>query len=655
MQIIFSTNMGFCHGVKKAVAKALESGSGSYTLGSLIHNQQMVDKLREKGITKVDSLYGVASGSKVIFRSHGESPTNYAIAQNRNLEVIDVTCDFVKKAQDSGKLLAKEGFEVIIIGDDKHPEVTAIKAWVGNGTKVVRTVQEVEELPSGKKYGVIAQTTCTDDLFATLSKKIEEKAEQVKIINTICSATKQRQQAAIELAKKADTVIVVGSQGSANTTHLAEIAAQYCPKVIFIETKDELDQEMLKGTKVLGITSGASTPDWLVQEIVDKIQGMDMFFNQDGSRKLFLGDIVEGVVVSIRDNIAFVDINHKSEGMLSLQDLSLLPLDDITSLISVDDKINAVIVGIDKDGNAKLSKVKYDALVADEKLKKAQENNEKIEAIVTGVVKGGVSCQVFGINAFIPASHLDLNKVEDLSVFVGKKFLVQIIELDVESQRKKIVLSRREVLKQEKQEHEQSLYAKLKIGEKYSGIVSRLTSFGAFVDLGGVDGLLHVADMAWQKVKNPEDILKLGDKVEVLVQKVDALNKKISLNLRDLQQDPWLVNAEKYQVGQIVQGKVSKIMKFGAFVALDNLVEGLVHVSEISDEHTQNIESVLEIGQEVKVMILAIDKKTKKVSLSIAQAKKEEEKQEFSEFLGDKDEFSNSIGSKFDLTKLFGK
>lgn len=653
MQTFLAKTMGFCSGVKRAVDMAIASGN-AYTLGPLIHNPQVIEKLKEHGVTKVDSLYGIPEGSKVIFRSHGESPTSYAVAQSRNLEVIDATCPNVKKAQDAAKDLTAEGYHTVIVGDPKHAEVVALKAWGGNGTSVVESKEDVEKLAENEKYGVIAQTTCVKEVFEELSKLIEQKASEAKIINTICPAMRKRQEAAEELAQKVDTVVVIGGRSSANTKHLQEISQKYVDNVILIETAEELDADMFAQSKKVGITAGASTPDWIITEVVKKMESLSDVFTGDGLRKLTFGDIVEGIVVSVNKNEAFVDVKYKSEGLLPRTEFALVAPEDLTTVLAKDDKVEVMVLNLDNEGHIMLSKSKADAETAMEKLTAANEANEVVEVIVTGVVKGGVTCDIFGVNGFIPASHIDITRVEDLSVFVRQTLAAQIIELDLQNPRKKkIVLSRRELLNKEKERKEKELYSSIKVGQKYTGTVTRITNFGAFVDIGGVEGLLHVSDMAWQKVKHPSDVLQINDKVEVLCQKVDVENKKISLNLRDLQQDPWLVAIEKFKEGQIIAGKVSKLAQFGAFVALTDIIEGLVHVSEIAEERVDNPETVLQVDQEVKVKILKIDKKAKKLSLSIAEAKLEEEKEEFKEFLCNDSEFSTSIGSKFDLSKLF--
>lgn len=652
MKIIRAKKMGFCSGVKRAVQMALESGSGSYTLGPLIHNPQMIEKLREEGITKADSLYGIPVGSKVVFRSHGEPPTSYNVAQSRNLEIIDATCPFVKKAQEAAKSLSEEGYTVVIIGDPKHPEVESIKLWGGVGTLVIDNEDKANELSEAEKYGIIAQTTCIDEVFEKLQAIIAKKAKDSKVIRTICSSMKERQDATVEIAKKADTVIVIGGRNSANTNHLKEIAENFCKNVFLVETAEELTNDMFEKSRIVGVTAGASTPDWIIEDVIKTIESMDQSFTADGLRRIVFGDLITGTVVKVDKDEVFLDINYKSEGIITKAEFAANPPDDLTTAVKNGDELEVFVLNLGAEGNVMLSKKKADEIAAVDKLKDAYENKQPVEVMITEAVKGGVSCDVFGIRGFIPASHLSLERVDDLSTFVGQKVIADIIELDLEKGRKKVVLSRREMLKKEKAKKEKELYDNIKTGGKYQGVVSRLTNFGAFIDLGGVEGLLHVSEMAWNKIKHPSDVLNVNDKVEVLVQKVEQESKKISLSLRDLLQDPWITEIEKYKEGSVVGGKVTRVAKFGAFVALDEKIEGLVHVSEISEERVENPETVLEPGQKVNVKILKIDKKAKKISLSIIEAKRDAEKAEFAEFINKDSEFSNSIGSKIDMSKL---
>ncbi len=653
MEIVLSKHMGFCQGVERAVKMTLDSGA-TCTLGPLIHNPQMVEKLKEQGIEPLESLDQAEAGRKVVFRSHGEAPQRYEEAKNRALEIVDATCPYVKQAQQAACDLAREGYRVVIIGEARHPEVLSIKAWAGPGAFVAETTEDVAALPDGGRYGIVAQTTSAEETFQKLRGLIAKKAAIIKEVRTICKATTDRQDAAVELAKQVDVMVVVGGKNSANSNHLRDIVSGCCPKTFFIETVKELLPEMFKGVARAGVTAGASTPGWLIEEVVEKMQNMET--GESTMNEVKTGEIITGTVVSVGKDEVFLDIKHKSEAVIPRQEMALVPPEDLSELVKVGDEISALVLNPDQDGSAVLSKMRADSLQAWDKLAKAKEDDRDIDVIVTSAVKGGVTVDAMGVRGFIPASHLDVQRIENLAEFVGKKITAKIIELETEGDKKRVVLSRREVLKAQKAVEEKALYAKVAVGEKYEGTVVRLANFGAFIDIGGVDGLLHVSDMAWHRVKHPSDVLETGDKVQVLVKSVDAENKKISLNMRDLLPDPWLAAIVNIKEGQILEGKVSKILPFGAFVLLpDTNLEGLVHISEIAEERVERPDLVLKQDQLVKVKVLGVEKKTKKISLSIAQAQHDSEKNELKEFMGQNAEFTTSIGSKFDLSKLLDK
>ena len=655
MKIISADVMGFCYGVKRALNLAQESGKGSYVLGELVNNPQVNQSLEELGIQTVAGLHDLKQGATVIFRSHGEPPASYVLAETRALQVIDATCPHVKKAQQTAKQLADEGFAVVVIGDRDHPEVQGLKGWAGSTVKVVGTEADIDDLPVGGRYGILGQTTCASETFTTLSGLIAAKAIEHKIIRTICQATLDRQTAAVELAKTVDIMVVVGGKNSANSRRLKELVQEHCKNTVFLETAAELTPELLKNVETAGITAGASTPDWIIEEVINKMQSMDEAIAQDNTQELSAGDIIEGQIVNIGKEEVFVDIKHKSDGVIPRAETALTPPDDLTEIFKVGEVLSLYVLNPDKEGRAVLSRIRAQGVLALEKLKDALENKDVVDVFVEAAVKGGLTCELFGMRGFIPASHTGLEHIEDLSAFVGQTLPAHVIELDFSGAKKKIILSRREILKQEKQALEKAMYAKIEVGRKYTGVVSRLTEFGAFVDLGGIDGLLHVSEISWQKIKHPSDFLKLNDQIQVIVKKIDTDNKKISLNMRDLTPDPWQAVIAGLKEGQLVEGKVSKLTKFGAFILLADDVEGLVHVSEIADERVESPEAVLKPGQEIKAKILKIDKQNKKISLSLVQAKKEEEKREMREHIGNSSELRTSIGSKFDLSKFFEK
>ncbi|MDR3348449.1 MAG: 4-hydroxy-3-methylbut-2-enyl diphosphate reductase, partial [Acidaminococcales bacterium] len=371
MKVILAETMGFCQGVKRAVAMASDSGAGSYVLGQLTHNPQVNKMLAEKGVRTAGSLYGLREGSKVIFRAHGEPPNSYLVAKSRQLEIVDATCPHVKAAQTAARKLAEEALRVVVIGDPAHPEVAGLKAWAGGEAVVVQNVPDAEKLPEAGTYGVISQTTCTEGLFAELSALVAQKAAEHKIVRTICPATRERQDAAAELARQVDAVVVIGGRGSANTKKIKEIAEKHCKNTILVETAQELSKDMFLNMKIVGVTAGASTPDWIIEEVVKKMENMgEMLEQNDGEKKLSLGagDIVQGRVVSVGKDEVFVDINYKSEGIIPRAEMALNPPDDLALVAAPGDVITVMALDPDKDGAVVLSKIKADAQMALEKL-----------------------------------------------------------------------------------------------------------------------------------------------------------------------------------------------------------------------------------------------------------------------------------------------
>ncbi|MDR2006982.1 MAG: 4-hydroxy-3-methylbut-2-enyl diphosphate reductase, partial [Acidaminococcales bacterium] len=414
MEILLAKTMGFCQGVKRAVGMAAESGAGSYVLGQLTHNPQVNKMVAEKGVQMTRSLYGLREGSRVVFRAHGEPPNSYLVAKSRLLEIVDATCPHVKNAQTAAQKLAKEDLCVIVIGDPLHPEVMSIKAWAGDKAVVVQNAAEVDKLPEEGRYGVISQTTCTDELFDELSALIAQKAAEHKIVRTICPATRERQASAVELAQSSDAVVVVGGRNSANTKKIKEIAEKHCKNTILVETAQELSKDMFLNTKIVGVTAGASTPDWIIEEVVKEMEDMgEMLEQNDDGKKMSLnaGDIVQGKVVGVGKDEVFVDINYKSEGIVPRAEIALNPPEDLNLAVSPGDVITVMTLDPDKDGIVLLSKVKADAQMALEKLNTIYENKETINVFVDAAVKGGVTCELSGLRGFIPASHLGLERV----------------------------------------------------------------------------------------------------------------------------------------------------------------------------------------------------------------------------------------------------
>jgi 4-hydroxy-3-methylbut-2-enyl diphosphate reductase len=630
MKIILAEHRGFCYGVKRAVDMALASADLNYpvhTLGPIIHNPQMVSHLKEQGIGAANKLEEIPTG-RVIIRSHGVGPEVYHQAEAKNLEVVDATCPHVRKAQQAAHALLTAAYQVVIVGEQHHPEVQSIIAWTNHEAKVVETPAEAELLSYYPRIGVVAQTTFAAMEFQSIVEVLKTKCKELKIERTICTATDLRQQAAIDLAKTVDVIIIVGGKNSANTARLASVCSEAGSLAYHIESADELKPEWFAGVQVAGITAGASTPDWVIQEVYEKMENL----NSTDVVKLEAGSIVKGTVVSIRPDEVFVDIGYKSEGVIPLSELSYPTVQAATDIINVGQVIEVLVLDADSaDGQVKLSKVQADKITAWEKLEQAFTAKHPVDAKITEVVKGGVVAAVFGVRGFIPASQVDLRFVEDLQPLVGQN--IQAIPIEIDKDKHKAVLSRRQFLTQEKELRTKELFAKITEGQKITGKVSRLVNFGAFVDVGGIDGLVHISDLSWHRVKSPQEVVNVGDEVTVVVLKVDPESQKLSLSLKDIEQDPWYTIIDSLKLGAVMNGTVSKIAKFGAFIELKKGIEGLVHISEMAERRVANPEEIVSIGQEVAVKILSIDKESKRIGLSMVQAEQDKERAEFSDYL----------------------
>ena len=824
MKIIAAEHRGFCYGVKRAVAMAEEcigKPGEIHTLGPIIHNPQMVKRLSDKGIDVANDLSQVSDESTVIIRSHGVGPEVYHEAEAKKIHIIDATCPHVKKAQQAARQLLEDGYTVVVVGERHHPEVKSIVEWSDQTALVIETVDEARELPTARKLGVVAQTTFVSDVFQAIIAILKDKCDELKVSRTICTATDLRQQAALELASTVDIMIVVGGKNSGNTTRLMQICRDAGSRVYHIETAQELELKDFQGVLTVGLTAGASTPDWIIEEVYKKMEEFDKMIN-GGIKKLEQDSIIQGTVVGVRQTEVFVDIGYKAEGIISLEELAypvpekaadvvsngyiidvyvldaethdgviqlskvkadqILAWDKLEKALSekraVEGKVVEVVKGglkvavfgiqgfvpasmvelrftedlspfvdqtfmlvpieVDRttkrivlsrkalleaerrrqeeevfstlaigqvltgtvgrivdfgafvdigykaegiisleelaypvpekaddivsngdiiaiyvldaethDGVIKLSKVKADQILAWDKLEKALSEKQAVEGKVLEVVKGGLKVAVFGIQGFVPASMVELRFTEDLSPFVDQTFMLVPIEVDRTT--KRVVLSRKVLLEAERRRQEEEIFSTLAIGQVLTGTVGRIVDFGAFVDIGGIDGLVHISDLSWHRVKTPHEVVSIGDEVKVVILKIDPNEKRISLSLKQVGRDPWLDVVEQFSNNMIVTVTINKITTFGAFAELVPGVEGLIHISEMSEQKIHKVEDAVTVGQQVAVKIIDINKGNKRISLSISQAQQEVERAEFSDYLSTQESTGTglTIGDKF--------
>ncbi|MBR5318134.1 MAG: bifunctional 4-hydroxy-3-methylbut-2-enyl diphosphate reductase/30S ribosomal protein S1 [Peptococcaceae bacterium] len=626
MNFQIAPHAGFCFGVKMAIRKGEELAAGGHapiaTLGPLIHNPQEVKRLERLGIYARETFEEIRENT-VLIRTHGVAPSVYEEAEKRGLELYDCTCPFVNKVQRIAHEHSLNGFLVLILGNRSHPEVQGILGWAGEHGVAFQDIAELEQLElQGRRVCLVAQTTENLERFEKAEQALRQyELAELTVFNTICSATRERQSAALELAGTVDLMLVIGGSNSANTQKLANICRQNGCRTEHIERADEIDMGWFDGVKNVGITAGASTPDWIIREVTLKMEEL-MTMEQGLESYGILGevgrnDIVTGTVVKIDSDEVLVDIGGKSEGIIPVRELSFSKNVNPEDVVKVGDEIRVMVIKEENnEGNILLSKKRVDQAAAMEKLEEAYNNGTILEAPVVDVVKGGVIVDI-GTRGFVPASRLDIRYIEDIKSFVGQTLQFKIIKFEPES--RKIVLSRREILEEQEKARKEQVWASIEEGQTRTGVVRRLAAFGAFVDLGGVDGLLHVSEMGWGRVKNPGDVVKVGQEIEVYVLAVDREKEKISLGLKQLRVNPWEAAAEKYAVGSIVSGKVVRIVPFGAFVMLEDGVDGLVHISQISWERVEKVEDALQIGQEISAKVLELDVENKKISLSIKQ------------------------------------
>ncbi len=625
MNFQIAPHAGFCFGVKMAIQKGEELVKSGHvpiaTLGPLIHNPQEVRRLESLGIYARDTFEEI-SEKTVLIRTHGVAPSVYDEAAKRGLELYDCTCPFVNKVQKIAHEHSQDGYLVLILGNRNHPEVQGILGWAGEKGIAFQDIAELEQVElRGCKVCLVAQTTENLERFEEAVKMLKQyEISQLAVFNTICSATRERQNAALELAGTVDFMLVIGGLNSANTQKLANICRQNGCRTEHVESVDEIDIRWFDNVENVGITAGASTPDWIIREVIFKMEELTM--EQGLESYGVVGDIgrhdiVTGTVVKIDNDEVLVDIGGKSEGIIPIRELSFTKNVNPEEIVKVGDEIRVMVIKEENnEGNVLLSKKRVDQVEAVEKLEALYNEGAVIEAPVVDVVKGGVIVDI-GTRGFVPASRLDIKYIEDIKSFVGQTLKFKIIKFEPEA--RKIVLSRREILEEEEKARKEQVWASIEEGQTRKGTVRRLAAFGAFVDLGGVDGLLHVSEMGWGRVKNPGDVVKVGQEIEVYILAIDQEKGKISLGLKQLIANPWDTAAEKYAVGNEVSGKVVRIVPFGAFVMLEDGVDGLVHISQISWDRVEKVEDALQIGQEISAKVLELDVENKKISLSIKQ------------------------------------
>ncbi len=627
-RITVAKTAGFCYGVKRAVNGAYDiadSDKKFVTLGALIHNSKVIDELKSKGIDVVETIADVPYGSGVIIRAHGVGKNIIDELENRNIEYIDLTCPFVKKIHNIVNEHYNNGEKIVIIGDKNHPEVIGINGWCNNEAFITYSADDkIPEDFANKSVCIVAQTTINKNIFIQIVQNLKNTCQSTTIFDTICSATKERQNEAELIAKQSDVMIVIGGAHSSNSQKLFEIAKENCARSYFIENFEDIPQNIYLKKGKIGITAGASTPGSIIEEVFttmdEKIKNEENFaelFEQYDSKTLNNGDIIDGTVVEVRGNEVIVDLGgFKYNGQLSLDQLTDDPTQKTTDIVKEGDKLTVYVVGVnDAEGKVVLSRKKLVAMESWNKIKAAYENGDVLTAKIIKVVKGGVVALAESYQVFVPAKQISLNYIQDLEALINTEIAIKLIDLD--ERRKRVVGSARVILAAEKKAAEDKFWSECEVGKEYTGAVKSLTSFGAFVDLGGVDGLVHISELSWNKIKHPSEVVKEGDVLTVYVKDINAETKKISLGYKKAEDNPWAIAEAKLNIGDVVKCTIVRIMPFGAFAQILPNVDGLIHISQIADRRIEKPEDVLTIGEEVEAKITEINWENKKISLSI--------------------------------------
>ena len=634
MRVIQAESAGFCYGVERAVKLAEQTAKekgGCVMLGSIIHNAHVVQELETLGCRTVNGVDEVRPGDTVIIRSHGERKQVLEQLEAAGAICVNATCPNVLRIQ---KLVAQadgEGRIPIIIGEEHHPEVLGAASWSARSL-IFETPEKLREwLDSDEKnrclpLTVVAQTTCIRSLWETSSKILKKECTNAKLFDTICNATQRRQSEAAELAAMVDVMVVVGDRKSANTQHLTEICSERCPRVYQIEGASELEPNFLKGCSVAGLTAGASTPASIIKEVNETMseeiknnEAMEESFEEmleKSFKTLNTGEKVTGIVTAIGPTEVQVDLGCKQAGYIAIDELSADPNVKPEDVVKVGDEIETYIIRVnDVEGYAMLSKKRLDAVKVWDDIAEACENKTTLEGKVTEENKGGIVVNVKGVRVFVPASQSGQPRGAELSEMIGKTVSLRITE--VNRARRRVVGSIRAVQYEARQAAQAEIWNNIEVGKHYNGVVKSMTSYGVFVDIGGVDGMVHISELSWSRIKNPAEVVSVGDPLDVYVISFDPEKRKISLGVKDHSCNPWDKFMETYKVGDVANVRIVKLMAFGAFAEVVPGVDGLIHISQIADRRIEKPGDVLSEGQMVDAKITAIDEEKQKISLSI--------------------------------------
>lgn len=666
-KIILAETAGFCFGVDRAVNlvySLVNDGKKVCTLGPIIHNAQLVGDLEQRGVKIIDSIDECPDGYMVVVRTHGVEKSVIDDIENKNIDYVDATCPFVKKIH---RIVKKfdSSVPVLVAGDVNHPEVIGIRSYCNGKSFVFKNDEELRKIlqndyiDKNEKIICVSQTTFSLEEWKKCEKIIKKVCTNCEIFDTICNATADRQNEAYEISKKSDAMIVIGGRHSSNTCKLRDVSSAHC-RSFLIETADELKSIDLSPYNVIGVTAGASTPSVIIkevlksmseeikekevettsavtEEVVETAETADKAVKEPAVKASADGEasfeellnesfkenenskVVTGTVVSITPTEVYVDVpGRKQTGVVAFNDLSAEPIDKCEDVVSVGDEIDLVIMKTDdQDGVLKLSKKLVDAQKGWDDIVAAKENDEILEGTVTQIIRGGVLVTTKGTRVFVPASLSGVPRNQELDSIKGQTVRFKII--DINPARRRAVGSIKVVADAERKEKQDAVWATLEVGKKMTGTVKSLTSYGAFVDLGGIDGMIHISELSWSRIKHPSEVVKVGDTVEVTIKALDEETRKISLGFKNIEDSPWEIMKRDYPVGSVVDARIVSFATFGAFANILPTVDGLIHISQISWDRIQTPQDVLKIGDVVKAKIIDIDYDKKRVSLSIKE------------------------------------
>lgn len=644
MRVEVAKTAGFCPGVKRAVdmvEEAARSGVPTVTYGPIIHNHHVVERFANMGVHEVSHFSEVTPGTQVIIRSHGVSRAVYEGLEAQGAVIQDATCPYVKRIHNIVSQGSEQGRTPIIIGIPTHPEVEAIAGWCTD-PHVFESAEALEkwlledETRQHMPLIMVSQTTSTEKLWKNCVETIKKLCTNCEIFDTICSATEKRQSEAARLAQRCESMIVIGDRNSSNTKRLREICSEVCKHTCLIDSGADLSAADYIGKSSVGITAGASTPQWIIKEVYNimsdeiKTEVTEESFDQlleQYDKSLNTGDKVTGIVTGITPTEIAVDLGTKHAGYIPYSEVSDDPNVKPEEAFQVGQEIEVYVIRVnDAEGTVALSKKKLDAQKNWDDIEQACEDKTVVEGYITEQNKGGIVANVKGIRVFIPASQTGVPKNGDMGALVKTTVKLKITE--VNRQRKRVVGSIRAVTAEARKAAAEKIWAEIEVGKKYQGVVKSLTSYGAFVDIGGVDGMVHVSELSWSRIKSPADVVSVGDEIEVYVISFDPEKRKISLGYKTDETNPWTIFTTNYHVGDVCEVKIVKLMTFGAFAEIIPGIDGLIHISQIADRRIGKPEDVLSEGQTVDVKIIDIDTEKKRISLSIRALLEEEEDEE---------------------------